>query len=334
MNRFAGLLVAVILVCLLWSAGWFFVQLQVRDAVAAMAAAPGTAQAPRLTCADTSIGGFPFRIDIGCSDATLVADDLTVTAAGVRASVQVDNPAHVVFSARSPLTRADAFYGSSTRLDFDAIQGSVRLTTDNLLAGLQGEGWRIARIALVGDGLAWTDTIGTELPLASASHAELQVGDIGELHDPAAGTATLAIYAVANDVIAPPYDIASGNGEVQLQVSGLPDDIRRFGDPDALASWRQAGGRIDVARVNLTDGDHLLDATGSLTLDQNRMPEGELSYHSRGLQQRLAPFLNPMLLSILAGVPDDAGSFRQALQFANGSILVGGIPLLQLAPLY
>ena len=30
----------------------------------------------------------------------------------------------------------------------------------------------------------------------------------------------------------------------------------------------------------------------------------------------------------------ETGSFRQTLQFANGSILVGGIPLLQLAPLY
>lgn len=334
MNRFAGLLVAVLVVCLLWSGGWFFVQAQVRDSLATLATAPGTTEAPRLTCTDTSIGGFPFRIDIGCTEATLVADDVTVTAAGVRASVQVDNPAHVVFSARAPLTTADAFYGSSTRLDFDAFQGSARLTTDNLLAGLSGEGWRIARIALVGDGLRWVDTIGAELPLASASHAELQVGDIGELHDPEAGTASLAIYAVANDVVAPPYDIGNGTGEVQLQVSGLPDDIRRFADPDALSAWRQAGGRIEVARVNLTDGDHLLDASGSLTLDQNRMPEGELSYQSRGLQERLAPFLNPMLLSILAGVPDESGSFRQALQFANGSILVGGIPLLQLAPLY
>ena len=334
MNRFAGLLVAVVVVCLLWSGAWFFVQSQVRDNLALLASAPGTTAEPRLTCADTSIGGFPFRIDIGCTEATLVADDVTVTAAGVHASVQVDNPAHVVFSARSPLTTADAFYGSSTRLDFDAFQGSARLTTDNLLEGLSGEGWRIARIALVGDGLQWTDTIGAELPLASASHAELQVGDIGELHDPEAGTATLAIYAVANNLVAPPYEITSGNGEIQLQISGLPDDIRRLGDPALLDAWRIAGGRIEVARVNLTDGDHLLDASGSLTLDENRMPVGDLSYTSRGLQERLAPFLNPMLLSILAGVPDETGSFRQTLQFANGSILVGGIPLLQLAPLY
>lgn len=334
MNRFAGLLVAVIVVCLLWSAGWFFVQSQVRDSLATLATAPGTTAEPRLTCAQTSIGGFPFRIDIGCTEATLVADDVTVTAAGIRASVQVYNPTHVLFSARAPLTTADAFYGTSTRLDFTGLQGSARLTTDEVLAGLSGEGWRIARIALVGDGLNWTDTIGADLPLASASHAELQVGDIPELHDPAAGTATLAIYAVANQVVAPPYDIASGNGEVQLQLSGLPDDLRRFGDPAWLDAWRAAGGQLDIARVNFTDGAHLLDATGTLTLDENRMPEGELSYESRGLQERLAPFLNPMLLSILAGVPDESGSFRQALQFANGSILVGGIPLLQLAPLY
>jgi len=334
MKRFAALMFAVLFLVALWSGGWFYVQGQVREALAGLATAAGTSEDPRLTCDTTTVSGFPFRIDIGCDTATLVADDVTVTAAGLRSSVQVDNPTHVLVSARSPMTTTDAFYGSSTRLDFASLQASARLTTDNLFEGLGGEGWRIARIALVGSGLDWTDTIGADLPLASASRAELQIGDIAELHDPAAGTAALAVYAVAEDVVSPVYDIADGTGEAQLQVTGLPDDIRRFGDPDLVSAWRAAGGQIEVARINLADGDNLVDASGTLGLDANRVLTGDLTYTNRGMHERLAPFVNPLMLSVLAGLPQDDGTFRQALQFANGAMLVGGIPLLQLAPLY
>lgn len=334
MKRFAGLLLAVLIVAALWSAGWFYAQSQVEAEMVRLANAAGTVDDPRVTCGSSTVAGFPFRIDIGCEDATIVSDDVTVTAAGLRGSVQVDNPTHVLFSAKAPVTTSDAFYGTSTRLDFAGLQGSARLTTDNIIAGLSGEGWRVARISLVGDQLDWVDTIGADLPLAKAAHAEIQIGDIPELHDKAAGTAALAVYVVANNVNSALYDITDGNGEVQLQITGLPDDIRRFGDADAIAAWRNAGGKIEVARINGTDGDNMLDATGTLGLDANRMLTGELTYSNRGVRERLASFVNPLILSVLAGLPQEDGTFKQALQFANGNLLVGGIPLLQLAPLF
>lgn len=333
MKRFAWLFSIVILVAALWSVGWFFAANEVRAQLAQLAANDGST-APQLTCTRSAVAGFPFRIDIDCEDARFVAEDMTVTAAGLRVSAQVDNPAHLVFSARAPVTTADAFFGTSTRLDFTSLQGSFRLTTSDIIRGLSGEGWRIARVALVGDGLNWVDTIGAELPLAKASHAELQLADIPELHDKAAGTAALAVYIVASDVTAPSQQIASGNAEVQMQVTGLPADVRRFGDPDLIPAWQAAGGKVEIVRINGTDGDDLIDASGSLMLDANRMVEGEITYANRGIQERLAPYVNPMILAVLAGLPQEDGTFKQALQFSGGAVRIGGIPLANLEPVY
>ena len=333
MKRFVWLFLIVVIVAGLWSVGWFYAAGQVRQTVEQLAASDGTAD-PRLTCGTLNVSGFPFRIDVDCEQASLLADDLTVTAAGIRASVQVDNPAHVVFSARSPMATQDAFFGSASRLDFTGLQGSARLTTGDFIKGLSGDGWRIARVSLVGDGLNWVDTISADLPLAKASHAELQMIDVPELHDAATGTAALAIYAMAQDVSAQPYQIGDGDGEVQLQVTGLPDDIRRFGDADLLPAWQAAGGKIDVARINGTDGEDLIDASGTLALDANHMLEGDITYSNRGIRERLAPFVNAMILAVAAGLPQPDGTFKQALQFSGGAVRIGGIPLANLEPLY
>ncbi len=334
MKRFAGLFLAVALAAALWSVGWYFASSQVSAAIAQFAANEGSAENPRLTCARSAVSGFPFRIDVTCEEATVLADDVTVTVAGIKASVQVDNLTHLLASAIGPVTYADAFYGRSNRLTFSALQASFRITTSDILKGLSGEGWRIARISVVGNGLDWVDTIGEDLPVAKASHAELQIGDIPELHDKTAGTAALAIYFVGKDVVSPIYDLVDADGEAQLQLTGLPDDLRRFGDADLLPAWQAAGGKLEVVRVNATDGDDLLDASGTIGIDASHRVEGQLTYTNRGIRERLAPFVNPMILSVMSGLPEADGTFKQALQFANGSLLIGGIPLFQLEPLY
>ena len=334
MKRFVWLFLIVVIVAGLWSAGWFYAASQVRQGMEQLAANDGEID-PKLTCGTLGVTGFPFRIDIDCEEAVLVAEDLTVKASGVRLSAQIYNPTHVLVSARGPIDTADAFFGTSSQLTFADLQGSARLTTSDFIKGLGGDGWRIARVSVVGNELDWAETTaGSTLPQAKASHAELQIIDVPELHDAGKGTAALAIYAVAKDVVAPGYQIAAGQGEVQLQVTGLPDDIRRFGDADLIAAWQAAGGKIEVARINGTDGEDLIDASGTLGLDANRMLEGDITYSNRGIRERLAPFVNPMILAVASGLPQEDGTFKQALQFSGGAIRVGGIPLANLEPLY
>src|SRR6187431_3122591 len=134
MKRFVWLLLIVLSVAGVWSAGWFFAAGQVQQALAMLEASDGVS-GPQLTCAQSSVSGFPFRIDIACEEAVLVLEDTTFAAGGVRVSVQADNPTHVLFSARSPITTDDAFYGQSTRLAFAQFQGSARIVAADLLKG-------------------------------------------------------------------------------------------------------------------------------------------------------------------------------------------------------
>src|SRR6218665_2178959 len=174
MKRFVWLLIVVILLAGLWSGGWLFAAGEVRSQVAQLAANDGET-APKLTCDSFEITGFPFRFDLTCTGATLVVADITASVGGVKSSMLVYNPTHVVVSALAPIEVKDAFTGSQSRLAFTGLQGSLHLTAADLLKGFSGEGWRIARASLVGDGLDWDDTIAAELPLFSASHAEIQL---------------------------------------------------------------------------------------------------------------------------------------------------------------
>ena len=81
-----GVVIAVLVAG--YTGAWFWVAHEANSRIAALATADGETS-PRLTCTTLSIGGFPFGFDVTCEGATLVDGDLTTTAAGVQASVQV-----------------------------------------------------------------------------------------------------------------------------------------------------------------------------------------------------------------------------------------------------
>lgn len=335
MKRFVALLVVVLLVAGLWSAAWFYAAGEVRSQVAALALNDGET-APQLTCGGFEVTGFPFRFDLTCTDAVLISNDVMVTVPGIKSSLLVYNPTHVLVSASAPIGIADAFTGSESRLSFTGLQASLRVTAADLFKGFSGEGWRVARASLVGDGIEWVDTIAAEMLFAKASHAEVQIVDMPEWHDKAAGLSGLAAYVTAKDVVAPLYDIAAGEAELQAEVTGLPDDLRVFAEPDIVSRWQAAGGRLNLVSLKGTAGAEMIDASGTLGLDASHMLEGDVTYTTRGIKERFqaSPMIDPISLTILTGLPQADGTLKQALQFNGGAVRVGGIPLLKLEPLY
>ena len=79
MKRFVWLFSIVVIVAGLWSAGWFIAAAEVRRGIEQLAANDGAID-PRLTCGTLGVTGFPFRIDVDCEAATVVAEDLTIAA--------------------------------------------------------------------------------------------------------------------------------------------------------------------------------------------------------------------------------------------------------------
>lgn len=330
-NRFIWLGLVVLAVAGLWTAGWFYAAGEVRTALVAQ----GNADADsRLSCGTLDITGFPFRFDIACAEASIVDGDVTVTVAGLRASVLAYSPTHAVLSARAPLTLVDAFTGSRRRIDFASAEASARLVTDDILKGLGGEGWRLARASLVADGVSLTDTLAGETLLASAGHLEAHLVDMPERHEPDKGLAALAAYARLDAVVAPAVDIEGGTLSLEAELSGLPDDLRHLAAENALERWRDAGGQLNLVRLEGTAGEEFLRSAGTLALDSAARAEGQIQLTSRGLVERAGPLIPEDWKGILLGQPAADGSYTATLSLRGGFVFAGLLPVGQLAPLF
>jgi hypothetical protein len=316
-----GTVVLVVLVA--WTAGWFFVAGQVREQVAALASADGITT-PRLTCANLDVGGYPFRLDVTCTGATLVSADTTGSLNELRASVQVDNPFHVQFFAHAPLELADAFTGARSRVDWQSLTGSARLTD-----------WRIARISVIAEQPAWTDTLVGETPIANAAHAEFHLIDIPEQLDRTNHTAAVAAFSTVEGLIAPALGIEQGQGTLEADISGLPEDVRAFAaDPEPLRSWQARGGELELVGLKGSDADQSLDVSGTVALDAAGTPEGQLTITSKGIVDQLGPLVPDQLKPLVIGTPAADGTTTQVLTMKAGVILSGIMPVGMLPSLW
>jgi hypothetical protein len=312
----------VLIVVVLWSAGWLFAAGQIRNQVDALALADGES-APQLTCGTLDIGGFPFRFDVGCSEARLLSGDLLVSAPNFRASVLVYRPTHLLASATGPVQLSDAFTGMRQEVAWSALDMSLRI--DN---------WRIARLSLDADDLAWTDTLFGSAPIATSPHLEAHLLDMPEQHDPAAGRAALALYVSAEGVEVPGVALAATDAEIEGELSGLPDDVRDWGATPPLRDWQQAGGQLRLIGVRASDGTSDLTATGDLRLDDQGYPTGSLAIDSLGVAERIGPYIEEPWRTLVLGVPGEDGRHKNQLSFANGGLSSGLVPVSTLPSLF
>lgn len=335
MRKIIGLGIAVLIVVALWTAGWFWAADQARQQVALLAQNDGET-APQLTCGTFSVSGYPFRFDFTCDKAQLVSGDETITVDGIKASVLTYSPNHVIFSARSPYTMANAFTGSQSQFDFTALEGSARLEARDLIKGLSGEGWRIGRISLLADGIVWNDTVLTPVLQAKADHIEAHLVDIPELHDKAKGLAGLAAYLDVKGLVAPAFQITAGEGSLDAQVSGLPDDLQAFTDPNAVRNWQAAGGTLTLVKLagSQPQPDERFEIKGNAHLTEAGLVAGEITYVTKGVLDRFASLMPPLQLIALKGKPEADGSFSNAMSFVDGQLKLLAVPIVEVPPLF
>lgn len=312
----------VLLVVLAWTGGWFFIAGQIRQQVEMLALADGQTT-PQLQCGTLDVGGFPFRFDIDCSAASLVSGDLLVEIPGIRASAMVYRPNHILASAVGPAEISDAFSGLRQDIGWNTLEASLRL-----------ENWRIARLSLLADDLAWTDRLFGETLIASAPQVELHLLDIAEQHAPETGRAALAGYLRAQDVAAPGIDLSPTNAEIELEMTALPDDIRNWGMVPFLPDWQQAGGKLRIVGIRANDGSADLNATGELSLDAQGYPNGTIAVDSLGVAERIGPYLEEPWRTLVLGVPGADGRHANQLTFAGGGLSSGLVPIAAVPPLF
>lgn len=312
----------VLVVVLAWSVAWFVLAGQVRQQIEALSLADGET-APQLHCGTLDIGGFPFRFDVDCASASLVSGDLLVEIPGLRASVMVWRPTHVLASAQGPARLSDAFTGLRQDVAWSALEASLRL-----------ENWRIARLSVLASDLDWTDQLFGETQIAQAPQVELHLLDMPERHDPEAGRAALAGYMRAQEVEVPGIGLAPTNAEVEVELTALPDDIRNWGAVPLLPDWQQAGGQLRIVGIRANDGTADLNATGELALDAQGYPTGSIAIDSFGVADRIGPYLEEPWRTLVLGVPGEDGRHKNQLNFAGGALSSGLVPIAALAPLF
>ena len=322
MKRIIALFIAIVVVIALWSGAWLFLSGEVRKNVLALADADGVTT-PRLTCDTLNVTGFPFRFDVDCATAQVTNGDLVVDIAGLRASVLVYRPTHLMASALAPVKIEDTFTGSQSTLNFATLEASARTN-----------GWQIARIALNGTEVSWNDTLIGDNLIAKSGMIDLQLGDIPEQHDAEKGLAALAGYFQARDLVAPGFTIANGNAEIEVEVNGLPDDVRLLAEPDALVNWRAAGGQLKLVSAHATDGDSDLKANGNLALDPQGLLDGQIDIASTKVAERIEPYLMEPYRTLVLGNPAPDGTHSNVLNFRGGNIYSGLLPIASVPPLF
>ncbi|UJW84034.1 DUF2125 domain-containing protein [Devosia sp. SL43] len=312
----------VVVVIVLWSAAWLALSGVVKQNIDALALADGVS-APRITCGTLDIGGFPFRFDVECTTAQIATGDIAIDVPDIRASIRVYAPTHLLASATGPVQLTDTFTGSRNAVDWSALDASIRL--DN---------WRIARASVSGKDVVWSDALMGEVIIAEAPLAEVHLFDIPEQHDADRHLAALSGYVRAEDIVYPAITLSDTNAEIQLELTGLPDDVRNWGDPNLLPAMAANGGTLNIVAIRGTDAASTLDASGALKLDPQGQIDGQITIASSGVAERIGPLLAEPWRTLVLGTPGADGAYSNQLNFRAGGIYSGLVPIATLPPLY
>jgi hypothetical protein len=346
----------VVLLAAGWAGFWFYAAGRAESEFAAWQAREAAA-GREVSCANESIGGFPFRLELRCTDpaVNLRRAKASLQAKDMLAAVQVYQPSLMIAEFGGPLTISDEARGQKYALDWSLAQASAR--------GLP----RPERVSLVLDkpSLGRLDAE----QLARADHAELHVRPAPRLpQDPPAIDVSLDLVKAL--LLGVPQ---IANAPIDADIAGT---LRGVGDlspkPPAqlLREIAAANGRLDITKARIQQGDILGTGSGTLRLTERGMLDGELTLTVAGIDRlmallgvdkavgqasqralsRIAPGLNlDQLLgprggaalaaagAAMLGQPAELEG-RQAvtlpLRFTDGMVFLGPLRVGQMAPLF
>jgi hypothetical protein len=262
-----------------WCAFWFYAADRARGLIAGWV--EREARAGRAyTCGQQSLGGFPFRIEFRCKEASAelakVQPPVRLDASSILAAVQVYQPTLVLAEIDGPLTIADPGQPPRLSANWSLARVSLRGTPRNP-----------QRVSFSADKLT-LDRAGADKP------ERLFAAGQGQLHGRlASGTVTdkpvIDVAASLKAATAPawhplaaqPFDF---DGDTQLV------GLRNFAPKSWTERFReiqQANGRIEVRNARLKQGDLLAVASGTLKLTPQGYLDGDLTVTATGVEKIL-----------------------------------------------
>ena len=276
--RLALLLAIVMVVAAGWTGLWSYAAKRADAELAAWR--DREAAAGRVVgCGTQRIAGFPFRIEIRCTDPTLnlQASQLAFGLKDLLAAVQIYQPTLLIGEFTGPLTVANDGRPPDIVADWTLAQTSVH--------GLPSEPDRVS-VVLDKPSVARPASPAAQA-LASAEHLELHARQAPRLpQDPP----VLDLALDLRQALLPAFaQVPEGpiDAEIAATLRGLTD-LRPKPLPALLRDLQAANGRLDITHARVRQGEIIGVGQGTLSLTARGTLDGQLQLTVAGLEQLMA----------------------------------------------
>jgi len=239
------------------------------------------AKAGRIyTCGSQDVGGFPFRIEVNCDQAAALLrtnqPPIELRTSSLLMVAQVYQPGLLISEFHGPLTVGEPGKAPEFVADWKLAQSSVRGTPSAPERG-----------SLVFDLLSVERANGAAREsMARARHAEFH----GRMAEGSAANRPVIEVAVQIDQGTAPNLHPAAATPIDADVTAVLRGLNDFSPkpwPVRFREMQAAGGRIDITKVRLHQGDILAIGGGALSLNSDGRLEGELRITMAGLEQFL-----------------------------------------------
>jgi hypothetical protein len=294
--------VIIVVLAVAWSGFWFYAASKVDENVdiwRAREAAAGRV----YDCANRSVSGFPFRLEVRCSGVSVSLTSQTATQNATQVPItaklgeivvvaQIYTPRLLVAEFTAPAVLSDrgqpamVMNWGSARSSITGLPGTPDsadivfddVSLDRFAGSVQAPTARAKQVELHGR------TAANSTPDKPVIETALQIrsGSIADVHP----------------ILAAPFD-----ADIRALLSGLKD-VSPKPWPQRFRELQAAGGRVEIVQSRVQQGEIISLATGSLGLTAAGNLDGELQMTVAGLDKAIAALGIDKLLEM--GVPQEA----------------------------
>ncbi len=268
---------SLVALAVIWTGFWFYAAGAAENAIAGWRAREAKS-GRSYECATQSIGGFPFRIEVRCTEPSAElrgkGAQVLLKGADLVMLAQVYQPTLLIGEFKSPMTVAEPGQAPAYVVNWTLGQSSMRGTPRAPQRG-----------SLVFDNLKVQRT-GSDVTVLNAKRMELhgRVAEGSVRDNPVIDLGLRATAATAPEVhaiAAKPID-----ADVSATLRGLADFAPKPW-PARFRELQARNGRIDIVKARIAQGDVIAVSAGSLSLTPSGNLDGQLQMTVVGLEHVL-----------------------------------------------
>lgn len=280
-------------------------------------------------CGTQSIGGYPFRFELECDKASALFRSnhppVEIKAGGMLIVAQIYQPNLLITEFHGPLTIADQGQPPNIIVNWKLAQSSVR-----------GTPAAPERVSIAVDKpVVERVSGGSRQNVLHAQRIEIHGRIVeGSVTDHPVIEAVLRLWAASAPELHPAA-VQPIDADITSELRGL-NNFAPKPWPDRFRELQAAGGRIDITKARVQQGDTIAVGDGSLSLNANGRLVGQLRVTIAGIESFLASINAPQAVQTSPDMDKVAGALDRLLpglggvarQQATSSNLSLGINLL------